>query len=56
MTEDGLIYALHLPMHCVGRSAHSSEPSVPSGEDTLPGAESQTGAWQVKASHSTHPL
>lgn len=63
MTEDGLICALHLPKHCAACRAHRSEQSVgkagvevPSGEDTLPDAESQTGAFQVKAPHSSDPL
>lgn len=63
MTEDGLICALYLPMHCAACRAHRSEQStgkagaqVPSGEDTLPDPESQTGACQVKAPHSGDPL
>lgn len=63
MTEDGLICALYLPMHCAACRAHRSEQStgkagaeVPSGEDTLSDAESQTGACQVKARHSGDPL
>ena len=63
MTEDSLTYALHPPTYCAGCRAQRREQAVgkagaevPSGEDTLPGAVSQTGAFQGKALHSSDPL